>query len=62
MTPPRYQRIKGVFHAAMGAAPNDRERLLDADCAGDAGLRADVEGLLMEAVQANGFLEEPLIS
>jgi tetratricopeptide (TPR) repeat protein/predicted Ser/Thr protein kinase len=54
----RWQDIERLFHAAMDRAPGERARLLDRDCAGDRGLRAEVESLLAAHEQAgSSFIE-----
>jgi hypothetical protein len=62
MTPARYQRIKRIFHAAIEVSAEDRARLLDSDCGGDAGLREEVEQLLLDAREANGSLANPVVA
>jgi len=42
----RYQRAKKLFLAACDLPPEERETMLQRECAGDAELRADVESLL----------------
>jgi len=42
----RYQRAKELFLAACDLPPEEREAMLQRQCAGDAELRADVESLL----------------
>ena len=46
LTPERYQQIKRVFAEACRLKPEQRAAYLDQACAGDADLRAEVEGLL----------------
>jgi WD40 repeat protein/serine/threonine protein kinase len=41
-----WERVKGVFSAAMAASVVDRAAVLDRECAGDADLRREVESLL----------------
>ncbi len=55
----RWARINEVFAAATEAAPDAREALLDAACAGDTALRAEVVSLLKADQQAGAFLETP---
>jgi serine/threonine protein kinase/tetratricopeptide (TPR) repeat protein len=43
---PRWERIKAVFNAAMGAAGAERDAVLDRECVGDPDLRREIEGLL----------------
>ena len=53
----RNQPVEALFEAAL-ALPNPEQRsaYLDRACAGDAALRAEVEGLLRASDQAGGFL------
>ena len=52
--------LKSIFgHALAIAAPADREAYLDQACAGNAGLRAEVEALLKASADAGQFLEPP---
>lgn len=53
MQPERWARIEEVLQQAMDCAPGDRAALLDSACAGDAGLRREVESLL--ASENTGF-------
>jgi TolB-like protein/tetratricopeptide (TPR) repeat protein len=55
MTPERWRQVERVLHAALESAPAERAGLLDRECAGDPGLRAEVESLLA-AQPAEGFL------
>jgi serine/threonine protein kinase/tetratricopeptide (TPR) repeat protein len=49
-----------LFLAALDRpAGPERDRYLDAACAGDPGLRAEVDSLLAAAARAGGFLEVP---
>src|SRR5829696_3342589 len=58
MTPERWQRIKELFHAAAEQAPGERGPFLDANCAGDAEARAEVESLLAAHEREGEFLPE----
>jgi serine/threonine protein kinase/tetratricopeptide (TPR) repeat protein len=46
MDPSRHQEIRRIFNAAREAPTHQRDALLDAECAGDDELRAEVESLL----------------
>lgn len=46
MTPDRYARIKELFARAVELTAEQRDRFLDDQCAGDAGLRREVESLI----------------
>ncbi|NOT01405.1 MAG: hypothetical protein HOP29_12340, partial [Phycisphaerales bacterium] len=57
MSDDRWQRVQGLFEQAVGIAAPERAGFLDAVCAGDDGLRAEVESLLEHDGRANrGFL------
>jgi serine/threonine-protein kinase len=47
----RWDRVKALFHACQELDPPARAARLDAECAGDAELRAEVEGLLRAQAQ-----------
>src|SRR4051794_19692271 len=51
--------VKTIFGRALEVEPAGRAAYLDQACAGDAGLRAEVEGLLHALEQAGGFLHRP---
>ena len=55
----RFEKVSGVFHAALERAPADRCAFLDAACAGDAALRAEVDSLLAANNESSDFLEQP---
>ncbi len=48
MTPERWQKIHVVFDAALQQEPASREAYLDAACAGDPAMRAEVADLLAQ--------------
>ncbi len=50
--------IEDIFLAAVEKAPAERAAFLDAACAGDAGLRAQVEALLRSHEQGGSLLEQ----
>jgi eukaryotic-like serine/threonine-protein kinase len=52
----RWERLEEIFHRALEARPEERAALLDAACAGDDGLRHEVEALLGNAGAAEGRL------
>ncbi|MFN0107448.1 MAG: serine/threonine protein kinase [Blastocatellia bacterium] len=62
MTPERWQRIKQIFDQVIEAETGSQEGPLTAACAGDDGLRAEVEKLLRGHEQASGFIEEPAVA
>jgi len=51
-------RVQALFHEALEREGSDRLRYLDGACAGEPGLRAEVESLLAHA--SGGLLGEPL--
>ncbi|MFG0273716.1 MAG: protein kinase, partial [Phycisphaerales bacterium] len=54
-------RAKEIFADALGMAPAQREAFVDEACAGDARLRAVVDGLVAALQSASDFLAEPTI-
>ncbi len=52
MTPDWWQRVYELFNEALRLAPEDRQALLEARCAGDPELRAEVERLLTRDAEA----------
>jgi eukaryotic-like serine/threonine-protein kinase len=59
MTPERWQDVERLFHAALERPPHERAAFLQESSAGDDSLRREVESLLHESSQADGFLEGP---
>jgi hypothetical protein len=61
MTPDWWQRVYELFNEALLLAPEDRPALLEARCAGDPELRAEVERLLTRDAEAerDDFLAPP---
>src|SRR5687767_13602410 len=55
------ERLKQLFAQAVELAPDQRAAFLDAKCADDPGLRADVESLLAAQEKAGGFFAEPTV-
>jgi hypothetical protein len=60
MTPARLQTIKEIFDAALDCEPNQLNAFLDETCAGDEGLRGNIEALLASHQQAGNFIESPV--
>ncbi|MDQ3375189.1 MAG: serine/threonine protein kinase, partial [Acidobacteriota bacterium] len=54
----RWQKIKGLFDAALKFAPAQREKFLDNACGNDEGLRREVEKLLASFAD-DSFMEQP---
>lgn len=61
MTPDRWSLVESLFHRAGSLAVVERAAFLDAACAGDPTLRADVETLLAQPASAEGFLTTPAV-
>ncbi len=61
MTPERWQEIERLYHTALPLAPAERVAWLGQVCAGDAGLRREVESLLAQSSQADAFMEAPAL-
>ncbi len=57
----RDEQVEAIFEEAMRAGMSDRAIVLDRLCAGDAGLRAEVNSLLSHAQETRDFLESPLL-
>jgi len=57
MTPERWQQIEHLLQGALTREPAERAALLERECAGDPGLREEVESLLASAQPAQDFLE-----
>jgi Tol biopolymer transport system component len=60
MTPDRFAEIERICHAALDLPAERRAAFLDAACAGDVNLRAEVESLLAGASGADSLLSAPL--
>lgn len=54
-----WRRIKDVCAGALERPPEERAAYLDETCGGDAGLRAEVESLLLAYTRAGDFIEQP---
>ena len=59
MKPERWQQLDRLFHSALQREPGERSALLDKECAGNAGLRREVEALLAAHAEAGSFIEKP---
>jgi Tol biopolymer transport system component len=60
VTPDRWRRVTGIFHAALARDAAARDVFLREACRSDASLRADVDILLAAHVEAGSFGSEPL--
>ena len=56
-----WPRVKEVLALALDAAPDQRASVLDAQCDGDPGLRAEVESLLAADADAGSFIVAPAV-
>ncbi|HYO99333.1 MAG TPA: protein kinase, partial [Pyrinomonadaceae bacterium] len=59
MDPNRWRKIESVLQSALDLPAEERDRFLAESCAGDAGLKDEVERLLAEHEEAGSFLESP---
>jgi hypothetical protein len=58
MNDQHWQRVEIIFHACLLLSADRRASALDLHCAGDPGLRADVEAVLDASLHADGFIED----
>ena len=61
MTSDRFQRCEELFHSALALEGAAREAFLQAACAGDVTLRAEVERLLSAHARAGDFIGSPAV-
>ena len=61
MTPERWKEIKQLLHTALEREPGQRAAYLQQACAGDEGLRREVESLLLHDEDAKSLLETPVL-
>ena len=55
-----WQRIQDIFAQVLDCDPDDRDKILDQACAGDAALRSEVESLLKHHDESDaGFMQPP---
>src|SRR5262249_59046500 len=59
MTPERWQKIEGLYHAGLKRDDGRRGDFLDEACAGDGPLRREVETLIAAYETAGHFMETP---
>jgi len=62
MKPDRQHQISDLYHAALSRQRQDREAFLNEACAGDDGLRQDLESMLRYEPELSGFLGIPVAS
>jgi serine/threonine protein kinase/tetratricopeptide (TPR) repeat protein len=61
MEPERWERIEGLYHAALDQHESARAAFLRQSCNGDETLRHEVESLLYYGVRADNFIETPAL-
>jgi serine/threonine protein kinase len=61
MEPERWQKVEQLYHAALEREENERDAFLREVCAGDEGLRHEVESLLAYRTRAETFIEQPAL-
>ncbi len=57
----RWQQVEQLYHAALERGAEERAAFLAEACAGDEGLRREVESLLAYEGQAENFIESPAL-
>ena len=62
MNPQQYQKVGQLYHEALDLPAERRSAFLDRACAGDEGLRHEVESLLGAHQQAGDFIESPAMN
>jgi serine/threonine protein kinase/tetratricopeptide (TPR) repeat protein len=60
MTPERWRRVTGIFHAALARTPGDRVGFVATACATDPGLIREVQELLAAHVNGGTFGDSPV--
>ncbi len=61
MQPERWRQIDEIFHAALKVEESRRAAFLEQTCAGDKGLRLELESLLAHHKEGGSFLESPAL-
>ena len=56
MTPERWRQLTEIFHAALARDARDRTAFLADACAGDEGMRSEIESMLAQPGSSDGFL------
>jgi len=59
VTPEQWHRVKEVFEAALGHAPEERSAFVGQACAGDDLLHSEVNSLLSSYEEESSFMETP---
>jgi serine/threonine protein kinase/tetratricopeptide (TPR) repeat protein len=57
----RWRKLEQIYHGALESDPQDRADFIKQACAGDDGLRAQVESLLTSEGQAESFFARPAV-
>ena len=57
----RWERMRQLFHGALGRAASDRDAYLEEACGNDAALLADINRLFKSHDEAGAFLESPAV-
>jgi serine/threonine protein kinase/tetratricopeptide (TPR) repeat protein len=60
MTPERWQQVKALFRSALEHEVEARAAFLDRACAGDDGLRREVESLLVSFEESDSIIRTPV--
>ena len=60
MRPEQWERVRALFHSALGRPPSERTSYLRAQTDVEAEIRGEVESLLAAHPEAEGFLSTPL--
>ncbi len=61
MNSERWEKVKGLFDAAVELEPHKRRQFLDTSCGTDERLRREVENLLASFANAGSFMEDPAV-
>ena len=57
----RWQQVERLYHASLERGAEERADFLEEACAGDEGLRREVESLLAYEARAENFIESPAL-
>jgi eukaryotic-like serine/threonine-protein kinase len=58
----KWQQVKDLFDVALARPVEERAKFLERACAGDEGLRREIESLLASDEEAESFMEAPAIA
>lgn len=59
MNPERWQKLNGIFHAAVECEPGQRDAFIAEACDGDEELEQELKSMIAHLGQANSFIEQP---